>query len=128
MGDVIKNINFARQVAVFKGLKWGSISPTDIDGFIDFCDRLFVFIELKYGTGLPNTGQRIALERLCDACTTDRRVAAVLVASHNTRADIQVNELQVIQYRWNRRWLIPEQYITVHDAVDRLLEKSGIFK
>ncbi len=39
----IKNKEFISQVKVFSGIKIGSISPTDIDGFLDFGNKLFIF-------------------------------------------------------------------------------------
>ena len=126
MGDVLKNREHASQLKIFAGLKWGQISPTDIDAFLDFCDRLFVFIEVKHGTNMPPTGQRLALERICDACERDGRLVAVLVAAHSSDSDIQVKDLPVIKYRWQRQWITPKERLTVQEAVDRLRSIAGI--
>ena len=32
----------------FTGLRWGKITPTDIDGFVEIRDKAYVFIEVKY--------------------------------------------------------------------------------
>ena len=42
---VIRNRQFAQQLRDFSGLRFGKITPTDIDGFMDFGDRLFVVLE-----------------------------------------------------------------------------------
>lgn len=126
MGDVLHNRDYAGQLKIFAGLKWGQISPTDIDGFLDFGDRLFVFVEVKHGGGMPPTGQRIALERLCDACESENRVSAVLIATHSTSKDIPVKDLRVTRYRWRRQWRAPQEELTVQQAINRFRNIAGI--
>lgn len=126
MGDIIHNRDYASQLKIFAGLKWGAISPTDIDGFLDFGDRLFVFVEVKHGEGMPPKGQRIALERVCDACVAPNRFSVVLIASHTSSEDIIVKDLQVSRYRWNYRWIEPNTSLTVEQAVNRFRELAGV--
>lgn len=113
-----------RQIKNFAGLQWGSIRPTDIDVFVDFQNKLFVFIEVKYGGGMPPTGQRIALERVCDACQTKERNSFVLIAKHNSRKDedIDLKLAEVVKYRQNGEWKNPNKQITVHEAINKLIE------
>lgn len=126
VSDILRNREFASQLKIFAGMKWGRISPTDIDGFLDFGDRLFVFIEVKHGKSMPPTGQRIALERLCDACESKNRASVAIVATHSTSDDIHIKDLPVHSYRWRRKWRIPASQITVHKAIDIFLGMSGI--
>lgn len=126
MGDILHNRDYASQLKIFAGLKWGRISPTDIDGFLDFGDRLFVFIEAKHGNSMPPTGQRIALERLCDACASDRRTSVVLVAAHESTGDIIIKDQAVTAYRFRRRWRTPKTEMTVYQAINRFREIAGI--
>ena len=128
MGDILHNREQAGQLKIFAGLKWGSISPTDIDGFLDFGDRLFVFVEVKHGESMPPTGQRIALERLCDACEAENRVSAVLIATHSSSEDIEVKDLRVIRYRWRRKWVSPRGEISVQQAINRFRVIAGLCK
>lgn len=65
---VIRNREYAKQLKDFSGLRYGKITPTDIDGFLDFGDQLFVVVEGKHAGSAIQTGQRLALERLVDAC------------------------------------------------------------
>lgn len=51
----------------FSGLRYGKITPTDIDGFVEFKDKIFILLELKFGDSVLKYGQRTALERGCDA-------------------------------------------------------------
>lgn len=117
MGDVLRNRQQAAQLKVFEGMRWGSISPTDIDAFLEFKNRLFVFIETKHGGTLPEGGQRWGLERLCDACDRDGRLSVVLVASHESDGDIVFRDLPVTFYRYKGQWLRPKQRLTLYEAV-----------
>lgn len=126
MGDILHNRDYASQLKIFAGLKWGAISPTDIDVFLDFGDRLFVFVEVKHGGGMPPTGQRIALERVCDACISPTRTSVALIAAHSSDGDIVIKDLEVDRYRWNQRWIRPNTSTTVHDAINRFRQLAGV--
>ena len=124
---VIRSRDFATQIRDFSGLRFGNITPTDIDAFLDFKDRLFVFVESKFGGAKLPTGQQMALERLCDAChQVPKRYAVVLHATHWTHGDIDFALQYVVRYRWNGRWITPSNPITVKDAVDDLIKRVFI--
>jgi hypothetical protein len=112
----------------FSGLRWGKITPTDIDGFIEFGDRLFVFVESKFnGAALPH-GQRLALERLCDAChQPPRRIAAVIIADQMEQSDlVDYAKLRVRAYRYGGTWRNPLRAdMTCKEAIDRLYAMSN---
>ena len=105
-------------------LRYGKISPTDIDLFLDFGNKAFVFLELKhYAVRMPD-GQRLGLERLCDGCG---RSAILLLAIHaNTSTEmVQVHELNVEKYRYKKAWHTPKEPITVKEAIDGFAAKFG---
>lgn len=105
----IRNQTHRRQLADFTQLRWGAITPTDIDGFMDFSNRLFVFIEGKHGkTPLP-IGQQLALERLCDACCSQERTAVAFVIHHDTSSEFAIDygNAYVTSYRWKQKWITP---------------------
>ena len=81
---LIKNRENAAKIKDFGSLRWGKISPTDIDGFIEIGNEKFIFIECKYGDSELPTGQRIALERLVDVVATTRSKHQ-LAESHECR-------------------------------------------
>lgn len=115
----IRNRQFVA-VNDFSGLRWDAITPTDLDGLIDFGNQLFVFIELKFkGAPLPN-GQRLALERVVDAI--ERVPTIAIVAYHETPAgmDIDAARAVVTAYRWRRRWHLPRRAIFLKDAIDMM--------
>ena len=125
---VIRNRQFAQQLRDFSGLRFGKITPTDIDGFMDFGDRLFVILEGKHHGSQIQTGQRLALERLVDAChCPPRRVAVALILDHveTPDQDVDFGACLVRSMRWNGAW-VPQHHkqITCRKAIERLLEYS----
>ena len=71
--SLIRNRDYMRQIKDFSGLRFGKISPTDIDGFLDFGNSLFIFVEMKHGDTRIPYGQKLALTRLCDAVANEYR-------------------------------------------------------
>lgn len=117
---VIQNKKYAKQINDFSGLRYKNITPTDIDGFIDFGNKKFVFIETKFkGAKLPY-GQKLALKRLCDSCNKD---AVLIVAEHETDGDIDVGGCFVREYRYKNKWTVQFKSITVKEAVIKFLNK-----
>lgn len=120
---VIRDRAAAAQIRNFSGLRWGNITPTDIDGLIEYQNRLFVFIEAKYmGANLPH-GQRLALERLCDAVSNSGKMAVVFIASHETPPDedIDFTKITVIEYRYRGKWVKPPS-INLKSAIDLFIK------
>lgn len=118
---VIRNRQFANQVKDFSGLRYGSITPTDIDGAIDFGNRVFVFIELKYGAGNIPCGQKLALERIADDLDCYGKPTIAIVARHDSDADIDVANCPVEQIRFRGKWILLANHHTVRYVIDRFL-------
>lgn len=107
---VINNRDFKTQVADMSGLTFGNITPTDLDAFMDFNNKLFVFVEAKHGDSKMPYGQQLAIERLCDAChKPPHRFAVAFVTSHNASGDIDFANTTVTKYRWRGKWITPQQ-------------------
>lgn len=105
---VIRNRAFKQQIADFSGLTFGKITPTDLDAFMDFNNQLFIFVEAKYGGAEMQYGQRLAIERLCDACSNPpHRYSVAFITSHKSDGDIDFANTTVTRYRWNGKWLKP---------------------
>lgn len=120
----IRNRAYAAQIRDFRGLRFGKITPTDIDGFLDFGDRLFVFVESKFGGSVMPYGQRLALQRLCDSChVPPRRHAIVLIAAHMSDTDIDFANANVTEYRWFGKWIHEGRNVTVRAAIDGLANR-----
>ena len=110
----------------FNNMKFDKISPMDFDAFMEFSNKLFIFIETKYlDTKMP-FGQQLALERLCDACQDADKVSVVFITSHKDKTgddNIDLGNSTVTKYRWEKKWHVPNLQITLHDAVLKLKEK-----
>jgi len=103
---VIRNREYANQVKDYSGLRYGNITPTDLDGMIDFQNLAFVFIELKFANAELPYGQRLALERLTDDIESTGKAAITIVAEHNTSRDkdIDVAHCKVVEARIQGEW------------------------
>ena len=103
------------------GLRWGDITPGDLDCFVEFGGTLFVFMEIKYGHSNMKTGQRLGYERLCDALESAGRTSAVLVAVDRLGIDpIDVASLPVERYRFHKEWKEPQEQMTVLEVINNL--------
>ena len=124
----IVNRNRAAQIRDFTGLCFGNITPTDIDGLLDFGNKLFVLIEAKVDdTELPY-GQRLALERLCDGLEVAGKMSIVLIVTHHTTPDqdIDVANCQVVHCRYRGRWIEPEKPMTCREAIELFRNLAGV--
>jgi hypothetical protein len=104
MRGKIKNRQQVGRVVDFSGLRWGSITPTDIDGFIDFGGKKFVVFELKYGGAPLPKGQRLAIERLVDGLEKGGSRAIAFICTHNDDGDIAAANAVITEYRLNGEW------------------------
>lgn len=118
---VIRNRAHATQVRDFRKLRFGNITPTDIDMLIEYRNLGWVYGELKFvGAELP-FGQRLAMERMCDDLARAKPTLGI-VAQHNTSGDIDVAEAIVTEMRWQARWVVPAERTTVKELVDRFVK------
>jgi len=119
----IRNIDAYKQVIDPTGMFWGKISGCDIDYFYDFRDKVFVFIELKYRDAEMCMGQRMALERLCDACQCGGKQTILLLARHEAKMcdPVVLEHVPVSEYRYNGAWHTPKSPVTVRNAMDEFL-------
>jgi hypothetical protein len=120
----IRTRQYAAQLKDFSGLRFGRITPTDIDGFVDFQNRAFVIFEIKHGATTMPYGQRLGYERLADACEKAGIKTLVIVAHHNIAApaDIDVASLPVTQVRLCGKWKPPNIPHTVRTAFEAFLK------
>jgi hypothetical protein len=109
----------AGQLRDFRGLRWGNITPTDIDAFLDFGNHLFIIIEAKFaGTELP-LGQRLAIERLCDAANKSVHCLALIVSHESPAGEaIDFATARAIEYRYRGAWVRVEREATCYDFVE----------
>lgn len=121
---IIQNVARAQQINDFSGLCIGKITPTDIDGVIEYQDKAYVFIEMKYQNKELPFGQKLALERLVNDTAKAGKTSIVLVIEHevhNTSEIIDVGNCYVRNYFFNDSWNTPNEKITAGNAVKAFL-------
>jgi hypothetical protein len=123
----MKNINYPkriRQIHDFTQVKrMRGITPTDIDGLIDYGGRAFIYVEGKAeGAELPK-GQRMALENVVNSHIKAGHPSAAFVYIHNTTPDetVYVEECPVILVYSGRGW--QETYINILELITKFEEK-----
>lgn len=104
----IKHKARAQQINSFSGLlRRRNITPTDIDGLIDYNGKAFIILEGKYGDAEIPKGQRMALENLANAMVDGNKQVTVIVFRHNindVNEDVKVSEQSVTQVYFERKW------------------------
>jgi hypothetical protein len=105
---------------------YGSISPTDIDGLIEYHNKCYVYFELKCkDTSLPN-GQELAFLRMCDDLGKVKPTL-LFVAEHETPLDqdIDVASSLVVKFRFGSRWYPVTKRVTAKELTARFIERFG---
>ena len=88
----IYNIDRYKQLIDFSGLLFHrNITPTDIDGFIDFGGNAFIYMEAKLVEAEVKIGQRIAFENIVKSHERAGHKAVAIIWRHN------VPEKEIIQ-------------------------------
>lgn len=118
MTGQIRDRDRMRQVKLFHGHRYGSISPTDVDAFLDFGDQLCVFVETKHVRANPSHGQLLALERLCAGCQSEQRDAVVVITRHETDGDIDLAATRVERFFHGDAWYRTHPSWTLREAID----------
>ena len=121
---VIQNRARKRQILNFEGMRYGKITPSDIDGLLDWSGNRFAWFELKLGDAQVPYGQNLALQNLNNALEDGGRRSAVFVAQHgvfNCDEDVPVHLAYVRSIYSRHQWTIPQVQCTLRQAVDAFL-------
>jgi hypothetical protein len=125
---IIQHYARARQLIEFKGMVFErGISPTDIDAFLDFGGKLFFFFEVKSGETPVPYGQKLAMERICDAMALAGE-CVYIIARHDTPAAeaVVLYTCRVSEYRWKNKWHRPEIQKTVMQFLTSARERMNL--
>lgn len=123
-GSRIRNPHHAKQLVDFQGLCLdGSLYPTDIDALIEYHNKEYILVEVKYKKKAVPYSQRLAIQRMMDDFTRAGKRAIALIAEHYNSdprtpviaANCMVRELY---YGEESRWRAPTHELTVRQAVD----------
>jgi hypothetical protein len=120
----IRNQAYRNQEIDYSGCRINKCTPSDIDGIIEFENKLFIAFELKYGAATMGYGQKTMLERLAAGHTKPFYIFRVNHTTPVAQA-IDVGKCLVTEYYNNKNkcWQKPKQDITVKDAMDKLYSK-----
>lgn len=87
----IKHIARSQQVNSFKNMKYGKITPTDLDALIEYKDKAYIFIEVKHRNAVLPFGQKLALERLVKDTSPKKHSIAIVCEHYQDDTDKQVD-------------------------------------
>lgn len=103
----INNRDRIKQIIDFDGLKYGTIMPTDVDGFIEYKNKAYVIIEMKHRDKEVQKGQLIAIERVVNDLSRCGKLATAFVCEHNIdnpQEDIIASRTKVRACYFNGVW------------------------
>lgn len=78
----IKFPNRKKQLLDYSGLLFGNITPSDIDGIIEWHNDKYALLEYKYKAAQMPFGQKLLLERMANDLYRSGKEVVVLVAKH----------------------------------------------
>ena len=120
----IQNRERAKQIINFSGIRYGNITPTDVDCFFEKENKIFVFYEYKLaGVKMPR-GQELALMRVVDGLNQAGKTAVLFLCRHeeyDANKDIVGARAIVEKLYWNGSWYNGRGY-TVKDQTDRYIK------
>jgi hypothetical protein len=121
--SLIKDRTQIQQIRSYDGMRWGRISPTDIDGFVEFDDKIFIFFEVKYSDARMPRGQELAFERLVDAIAPPRK-AILIIGKHETELgnDVEFHKCKVTKFRTNGTWFKVQNERLLREVADSFIE------
>lgn len=117
-----------KQIITFENLRYGNITPTDIDCTLDYHGDVFAFVEVKYGDTEIKDGQRMYLENVVNGLSDGGCEAAAFVVSHNienVNDDIDAADCIVRMVYTKRKWYnLEKQNTTLKEQMDLFLKRA----
>lgn len=122
-GEVYSEELFEQKL-LFSGMTYHrNISPTDIDLFLEFNGNLFIYGECKRSPAKLTTGQEKALTHLVNSHIKAGNMAIALFFQHEVNAPepVYIKDLPVISYYFNSHWQRPNEKLTVHELINKVI-------
>ena len=120
----IQNRERAKQIIDFSGMRFGNITPTDLDGLIEKGNKAFVFYEYKLPDAEMPSGQKLALMRIVDGLSEAGKYAVLFLCRHkeyNPEADVKAYKAVVEAIYWKSQWRKGSN-LTVRELTDKFLK------
>jgi len=114
----------SKQIIDFSGIRFGNATPSNVDGLLELDNHFFVIFEFKHiSAAKMSKGQRMMIERVCDAIHGRRSPSAycvAIVAHHDapSHQEIDAAKSKALGVRWDGEWLNVSQTNTT--AMDQL--------
>lgn len=131
----IRNTDYRKQIFDMSLIRYGNITPTDLDAMIEYKNTGFILIEAKYKLDFyQDKGQRLAHERLVDALWTAHKPSVLIFARHQVQLPNQVNlaHCLVTYYRycgqWRKwtGWTVKQVVDSFINHLDRLIQARSV--
>lgn len=106
----------------FSGIRYGNITPTDVDGLIEYHNKAVVFLEYKCDSAEMPYGQKLALERVATNNHIAGKKSTVFVCEHNVHdceQDVDAAEAVVRDFYYDGVWY--------HDGKTKVKDKLDNF-
>lgn len=101
-----------KQLISYEGMKrMRNITPTDIDGFIDYNGISFVYVEGKLEGKDVDYGQRKALENAVNSHTSAGHPSCAIIFRHNEAPEniIMAKDKTVSEIYYEKQWKPPKK-------------------
>lgn len=131
----IRNEAYASILKNFTGLRrHRNITPTDIDGILEYNGKAFIILEGKFGNTQMPHGQQKCFESICNAIESGGKNACCIVFSHLAKPgdQIDVSTCIVTKVYFENKWHPGSKNNTnrtvlqVVEAFEQNLIKKGI--
>jgi len=103
----IRNVAKYKQLISYEGMmRHRKITPTDIDGLIDYNGNAFIFLECKQIGKEIDVGQRMAYENLIDGLSECGKPACCIHFVHNKSPEeiIIAKDCEVVELYFKHQW------------------------
>lgn len=124
-GEILHR-NRIKQIIEFSGMRWGNITPTDIDGVIEYHNIGWVWIEVKGANIAVPRGQKLAMERFVVDVSNGNKQGVAIVSTHHendANKNILLSKCDVSEYFWSekKKWAAPRYECNVLYFVSRII-------
>jgi len=131
----LNNLERKKQILDFEGIGIGNMRPMDIDFFMEYKNKAYIFIEAKYGSAEMPTGQTIAYTRVIDDLTKAGKDAILIIAEHresDCSENVLLKDAKVRRYYRNGEWKTYRgdvgtlfNFFISHNAVNKWGDMNG---
>ena len=129
---IIQNRARKRQLIDYSGLRYGAITPSDLDGFMEIHNKLFIFYEFKYidpeyryrRLATITGGQGQAEMNIVNGLNANGKKAVLFICQHNfenPEDDIIAHECKVDKIFYDGKMHIPSEERNCKEWTDKFI-------